>query len=216
MNGSRRGGLSCWSRLSLGDWLRRDRSWRASRFGSGGGGGPFGGGAFGRGLFGGGLGLGAGSGLALDGLALLLLARGHFNGALAGEALALRQMPSISGTRGHGRWRSSRARRRGGWRKVRGGTPGHGRGHRHIDPTSLGLDDHRLRPSVAEALLHHASADRAGRAWLQGQRGASTCCRSATGTGRLPVVVVFVRHALAWLPSPGAESRPGPLFKHEN
>src|SRR6185295_3060810 len=56
----------------------------------------------------------------------------------------------------------------------------------------LGLDDHRLGPAMAEALLHRARADRAALPRLEGQGLASA-------RGGVSAVVVLVAHALALL-----------------
>src|SRR5690606_5579700 len=141
---------------------------------------------------GGGLGLGAGAffaGALLGGLAKLVLT-GELDGALASLLLGARQAAGLRRRRALTAGRSRAARR------VVAALGGRRAGEislrRRMGTRALGLHHHRLGPTVAEALLHRARADRTCAAGLQAQGRAS-----AGGGGS--AVVVLVAHALALL-----------------
>jgi hypothetical protein len=123
----------------------------------------------------GGLALCAGARLAFSGLAFLLLPS-QFNSALPGASFILGQAMRGGGFARLLR-RSGRSLGRGTSHIKRGGGPPVGRmtgrgSHRRFDAAALGLNHHRLGAAMAEALLHHAGADRAAGARLQRQRRA--------------------------------------------
>jgi hypothetical protein len=126
----------------------------------------------------------------LRGGALLLFPR-EFDGALPCAPFILGQ-PSGGGRRCRRLVHGDRRRRRSRF-DGRCAAFGHAeRDRRGVRASALGLDDHRLRPAMAEALLHDPRTDGAANAaWFQGQRGATT------GNWGLPIAIVVVRHALA-------------------
>jgi hypothetical protein len=153
--------------------------------------------------------------LAFGHLAFLFSARG-FNDALTGAHLFGREIQiglkrllgtrrtrflRMGGLRGWAALGLNRRRRRPAWCTV--------------DTAALGLNDHRLGPAMAEALLHRACTDRT-RSGLQrqGSPAAGLAVRLAGRTvGTVVFIVVRVVHPLALLTS-GPRTGPALVFNH--